>query len=284
MQSVRIKVCAKINLSLLVDGKTGLYHKLDTVMTSVNISDAVTVCPRRDGEINVRFSSGISGAGTNAERAAKLMRDNFGLTGADIFIAQGIPSCGGLGGSSADAAGVIRALDIAYGLDLTVDELRSVAVKIGSDVPYMLYGGYARLIGTGSELTHFSGPEGTVLLAGKGEVNTARCFDKFDSVSAQKTEGDNDALVKTLQSGEFFAARKYFINELTGAAILLNPYIDEIQCIMKDAGLTACMTGSGAFVFGAGSFDRITVASERLGKKGYDYNLIKIVQNGCEIV
>ena len=55
MDSVSVKVHAKINLSLNVCGKTDNYHVLDTVMTSVDIADVVSVRKSRDSSFRVSF-------------------------------------------------------------------------------------------------------------------------------------------------------------------------------------------------------------------------------------
>ena len=258
MDSVKVKVYAKINLSLNVGFKDGLYHDLDTVMTSVDLYDVVSVVKRTDKNINVSFN-GKKVASSNAMKAALLLQNRYNTEGADIFVQSGIPSGGGLGGSSADAAAVIRATDVLYGLSLKESDMIDIGIKIGSDVPYMLFGGYARLRGKGEFFTRFEGPEGKVLVSGMGSVNTAECFKR----------------------GSFNDCGKYFLNALSAAAETLNPHIGKIKEIMRVSGLDACMTGSGAYVFGAGKEGDLLKAAEKLKEAGYPYNIIKTVKNGC---
>lgn len=280
MDSVKVKVYAKINLSLNVGFKDGLYHDLDTVMTSVDLYDVVSVVKRTDKNINVSLN-GKKVESSNAMKAALLLQNRYNTEGADIFVQSGIPSGGGLGGSSADAAAVIRATDVLYGLSLKESDMIDVGIKIGSDVPYMLFGGYARLRGKGEFFTRFEGPEGKVLVSGMGSVNTAECFKRFDLQNKQGFLSDNDAFLRELKRGSFNDCGKYFLNALSAAAETLNPHIGKIKEIMRVSGLDACMTGSGAYVFGAGKEGDLTEAAEKLKEAGYPYNIIKTVKNGC---
>lgn len=280
MDSVKVKVYAKINLSLNVGFKDGLYHDLDTVMTSVDLYDVVSVVKRTDKNINVSLN-GKKVASSNAMKAALLLQNRYNTEGADIFVQSGIPSGGGLGGSSADAAAVIRATDVLYGLSLKESDMIDIGIKIGSDVPYMLFGGYARLRGKGETFTRFEGPEGKVLVSGMGSVDTAECFKRFDLQNKQGLVSDNDAFLRELKRGSFNDCGKYFLNALSAAAETLNPHIGKIKEIMRESGLDACMTGSGAYVFGTGKEGDLTEAAEKLKEAGYPYNIIKTVKNGC---
>ena len=280
MDSVKVKVYAKINLSLNVGFKDGLYHDLDTVMTSVDLYDVVSVVKRTDKNINVSLN-GKKVESSNAMKAALLLQNRYNTEGADIFVQSGIPSGGGLGGSSADAAAVIRATDVLYGLSLKESDMIDIGIKIGSDVPYMLFGGYARLRGKGEFFTRFEGPEGKVLVSGMGSVNTAECFKRFDLQNKQGFLSDNDAFLRELKRGSFNDCGKYFLNALSAAAETLNPHIGKIKEIMRESGLDACMTGSGAYVFGTGKEGDLLKAAQKLKEAGYPYNIIKTVKNGC---
>ena len=283
MESVSVKVYAKINLSLNVCGKTDNYHALDTVMTSVNLADVVSVRKSQDCSFRVTFD-GENMDSSNAFKAARLMSGRFGCGGADICVRRGIPSGGGLGGSSADAAGVMRALNLLYGLKIDEGRLAEAAAEIGSDVPYMLAGGYARLVGTGGDFKSFDGPDGRIILAGSGTVSTKECFETFDRLKADGIAADNDALTARLVSGGFNAAAGFTGNALFGAAAALNPSVEEIHGIMRSHGLDACMTGSGAYVFGIGSDESMLAAGTALKERGYSSDIINIVKKGCEIV
>ena len=273
-----VKVNAKINLSLNVGESENGFHRLDTIMASVSLADAISVTPSDKG-ISVRFSSIADGENTNAYKACKLLQERVGFKGVDVFIEQNIPSCAGLGGSSADAAGVIRALSVVYGIDEKTQI--EVAKKIGSDVAYMLKGGFARLRGTHAELEYFSAPtDEEVLLYGEGKVNTGECFYLFDEMKKSGTLTNNDEFITSLIGKGVVGSFGHFSNALYESAKTLNPQIEKVKLIMEECGLCACMTGSGSFVFGVGEKEAMDEAQERL--KGAIRT--KIVKDGVQIL
>ena len=102
---MKIRVYGKINLSLNVltkeiDG----YHQLDMVNQSVSVFDEIELAPRVDKLCRVRCDKDIGVINTALTSASAFVK-RFGTNGYDIFIKKGIPMKGGLGGSSADAAG-----------------------------------------------------------------------------------------------------------------------------------------------------------------------------------
>lgn len=257
-----VKVNAKINLSLNVGESENGFHRLDTIMASVDIADAISVAPSDKG-ISVRFSSIAEGEKTNAYKACKLLQERVGFSGADIFIEQNIPSCAGLGGSSADAAGVIRALSVIYGIDEQTQI--EVAKQVGSDVAYMLKGGFARLRGTHAELEYFSAPTGEeILLYGEGKVNTGECFHLFDEMGKSGTLTNNDEFITSLIEKGVVGSFSHFSNTLYESAKTLNSQIEKVKLVMEECGLFASMTGSGSFVFGVGEKSAMDEAQARL--------------------
>ena len=137
--AVRLRSYAKINFALNVTGTRGGYHLLDSVLASVDLYDTVTARPRKDGLINVYMqglgSEHIPPEQNNAVRAGEAFVSAFGTCGADIRILKDIPMGAGLGGSSADAAGVLNALARLYGVEdrqaLKALALGATAVCVG---------------------------------------------------------------------------------------------------------------------------------------------------------
>lgn len=285
MNSVSVKVYGKINLSLGVRGSENGYHILDTVMASISVFDVVSVCPRNDDEITVTFDGNRDGSGSNAMKAALLTQAAFCTGGADIKITTGIPSGAGLGGSSADAAGVIRAMIKAFGAAADEEISEKIAASVGSDVPYMLTGGYARLTGTATGLTRFGAPcGGKILLTGKGKVDTGECFRAFDNGIKGKERPDNDRLIAALARGDVTAANGELINELMPAATSLNPTIAEAIAVMRAHGLKASMTGSGAYSFGLGRGEDMKAAETELKARGFNAFIAELVPSGIEFI
>jgi len=115
-KSVKITAFAKVNLSLNIEGRADGLHKLDSVMMSVDCFDTVTVTERADEKITVAFDDPtIDPVRNTAYKAAAAVCGKL-HRGADISVQKGIPVGAGLGGSSADGAAVLRALDLFYRL------------------------------------------------------------------------------------------------------------------------------------------------------------------------
>ena len=120
METVRVNAHAKINLTLDVVGAEGGYHALDSLVATVALRDRIAATRRRDGRIVLHMHGmgceRIPPARNNAVLAAEQFVAAFHTTGADISVYKKIPVGGGFGGSSADAAGVLRALAALYGI------------------------------------------------------------------------------------------------------------------------------------------------------------------------
>ena len=231
-QSVRLRAFAKANLSLNITGKNkdnGL-HELDSVMLSLDAFDTVTVTERSDDKINVRFVNADIGEDNTAAKAARAVQAVIG-GGWDIAVEKGIPIGAGLGGSSADGAAVLRALDVMYKLPA---------------------GGLARVRGTGEDL-FFIENKAELFIVGlmSGEVSTARAYAEFDRLheSGAFCPTDNDKLCELLLSGDPSAV-ELAGNALYAPACELAPQIQKNAELLKSHGAAVNLTGSGGMVLG----------------------------------
>ncbi|MBO5214894.1 MAG: hypothetical protein J6B79_01765 [Clostridia bacterium] len=285
MDEIKLKVYGKINLCLAVTGREDKLHTLDTVMSSISIYDIIYAKKRDDGVVNV-FIDGEESKSSNAYISAVMMRDVYGAGGVDIDISCGIPSGAGMGSSSADGAGVIRAMQLLYEIKIDENELREVALEIGSDVPYMLYGGTARMQGTGADLTFIDCDcDDEVLIAGEGNVNTGKCFSVFDeNEKCVHTKTDVDVVVDSLLKKGVGESRELLFNDLQNSAQTLNEHILKISEIMRECGLTPVMTGSGAMVVGYGDKELFDYAISKLFLGRYRVYQVKFKKKGYELL
>lgn len=242
-------------MSLNITGRNELsgMHTLDSVMMSVDIFDTVTVTPRRDGDICVKFiGADVDSKNNTAYKAAKAVRDIIDCGGFDITVEKKIPIGAGLGGSSADGAAVLRALDVLYRLPERGVDMRRVALSVGSDVPFMLTGGLARVTGTGERL-FFMENKLKLFIVGlmDGEVSTAAAYKKFDELhgSGKYCPTDNDRLCELLLDGSDKAIAQLG-NALYDPAVCLAPGIQKNAEILRSYGGAANLTGSGGMVLG----------------------------------
>lgn len=246
-----MKSYAKLNLTLYITGSKDGYHLLDSVVTSVDLYDLITVKKRKDS----LFSITMHGCGSelipfednNAQKAAQAFADEYQTNGADITVYKNIPMGLGLGGSSADAAGVIKALAKLYNVGDTAG-LKLLADKCGSDTRYMLSGGYARLFGRGDEVKDIESRLTLyiLLLATKDGVSTARCYSLFDKCG--KVGGDSEKAVSALQNGEIKNLK--LENSLYPPACEINPEVaTAYEELLSFDPVAVNMTGSGSGVY-----------------------------------
>ncbi len=153
--STRWPAPAKLNLFLSVTGRRDDgYHELQTVFQLLDAGDELDFRLRGDGK--VRRTNDLPGISPNddlAIRAARLLREETGCrTGADITIRKNLPMGGGLGGGSSDAATVLVALNALWGTGMNRDELATLGLRLGADVPVFVHGQSAWAGGVGEQL------------------------------------------------------------------------------------------------------------------------------------
>src|SRR5215468_2228913 len=170
-----LNAAAKINLTLEVLGRrTDGYHEIVTVMQTVDLSDRLVVEDADVLELRTTASD-VPTDGTNlALRAAAALRDGAEVSrGARITLEKRIPVAAGLGGGSADAAAVLVGLNRLWGLRWSSARLAEVAVTLGMDVPFFLYGGVALGTGRGERLRRVGAAPAAQLLPNRGVAVSA---------------------------------------------------------------------------------------------------------------
>ncbi len=254
MTTVKAKVYAKLNLSLDITGKRpDGYHTLSSVMQSVSLYDTVAVSSGRSckAELSLTCSNGtICGEDNLAFVAARRFFDKAGiLPDADIYIEKHIPLAGGLGGGSADAAAVLSLLNSAWGEPLSDREVFDIALSLGADVPFCLYGGTKLAEGIGEVLTPLKSlPECPMLIAKKGvKSSTGAMYKALDS--AENLKKSNFQIIRSgLERGDIDTISKGLYNcfETVCGQESLNVKAE----MLKLGAVYAGLSGAGPSVFG----------------------------------
>ncbi len=252
MNEARVKIPAKVNLTLNITGKSSGKHLIDSVVTTIDVFDVVNVKKRKDGLLNCIMhgmgSEYIPHEQNNAVRAAELFIKKYSVNGADITVWKNIPMGAGLGGSSADAAGVLKALQQIYGTD---DSIYEIAEEAGSDVKYMMQGGYARIGGFGERVTLSESKLKLYFLfiVPKSGVSTAECYSRYD-LTPDGLRTNSDTAFRAVEEGDYTLLSKSLYNALYAPARLINPDVESAlyQAYSFDPS-GACMTGSGSAVY-----------------------------------
>jgi len=258
--SVTVRVPGKVNLYLEVgDRRTDGYHELATVFHAVSLLDEVTVTPADVLTLE------LSGEGADvlptdernlAWRAAELMAEHSGRApDVAISIDKTIPVAGGMAGGSADAAGVLVAMNELWELGMPRRDLHTLAARLGSDVPFALHGGTALGTGRGEELAtvltrntfHW------VLAFSGGGLSTATVFAEIDRLRSEPAErtlparlDSAEPVLAALASGDPAELAPLLGNDLAPAALSLDPSLRRTLRAGVEAGaLAGLVSGSG---------------------------------------
>ncbi len=245
---------AKINLILEVVGKyDNNYHKLETIMQSVDLCDRLKLFPG-GSSINLTVKGDCKVPDNSANlvwQAAEMMNKTFNRVpaGINIELNKNIPVSAGLGGGSSDAAAVIRALNRLFALDLSVRSMEELALKLGSDVPFCIRGGTALARGRGEKLTFLPEPKliynSVLLIKPEFSVSTEEIFEKVpEKIFSQMTL--TSKLVRLFLRGEKIEWTEGWKNDLEQITFALYPELRQIkEEILSYDPRHVLMTGSG---------------------------------------
>lgn len=276
MKEIALNVYGKINLSLNIIGLRKNLHLLDSVLASVSLCDTIYVSKRKDNKVKLVFNAHFVPQNNTVTKAIDELKSKFGDFGVGITVDKRLPLSGGMGGSSADAAGVIAAISGLYGFD--IEETKDVCSRVGADVYYMLSGGYAKMSGTGEIIERFDclSEYDVVCIDDEGTL-TGSVYKLYDELGGEGFV-DNESLVLALQRGEI----PQLGNMLTRAASALNGNILRNLNALKSVGLSPNMTGSGATVYAISTNPQLDV--DRLRQMGFNAYKAKTKLNGIEFL
>lgn len=247
---------AKLNLTLDVLGKReDGYHDLKSVMQTISVRDDIEIdvgtgkpwCLLCDKE-------GIPCDERNlAWKAAKVYLDTIGKDpdGLEIRITKRIPSQAGMGGGSADAAAVLRALNRHYDYPLSIAALAELGGLVGSDVPFCVLGGTAVAEGRGEKLRKLPDIPDCVFVICKPDfsVSTPELYAKLDKTVIGKRP-DHAAMEKAILSGDIGAIAQNLYNVFDPVVTADHLEMNYIKSIFNSYGsLNQQMTGSGSAIF-----------------------------------
>ena len=254
---------AKLNLFLHVLSKrTDGYHNIQTAFQLISLYDHIFIKTNTSG--NIRRISGhhaIQECDDLTIKAAQILKPFCeNQSGADIFIKKNIPMGGGLGGGSSDAATTLIALNALWQCHLSQKKLQELAVKLGADVPFFVFGQNAWAEGIGEKLTPFSiAMRDYLVIAPNETVSTREVFESLELTKDRiplKIAGFSDELdLKNLAND----LEKGVLKKFKGIALVFD-WLDQFG--------QAKMTGSGSCIFIP--LNSIDIGKEILDKKPQD--------------
>ncbi|CAN5299635.1 4-(cytidine 5'-diphospho)-2-C-methyl-D-erythritol kinase [soil metagenome] len=260
----RVEAHAKLNLRLKVLAREANgFHFLETVFVRVALSDIVHVKVTSRGHAlrvggDETLVSAVGPAESNlALRAAQMYADITGWpAGFEIEIEKHIPVGAGLGGGSADAGAVLRALQALSPEPVAEDDLLRIAASLGSDVPFLTTEATAALAwGRGERMLQLPPfPEQDAVLLTPGfSVRTSEAYDWLDATGTG--EPSSPAAIPLAALTDWPQLQRWVENDFEVAVMSRHPEIAQMRASLARAGaMIARMSGSGSTVFGI--FDR----------------------------
>lgn len=260
-----VKAPAKINLCLRVNGKkSNGYHDLSMVMQTISLFDTIEfTIERKDLENQINLYCNQPYIPTDDKnlvfKVVKYFFERYGIDdNISIKLQKNIPTCGGLGGGSSDAASTILFLNEYYDLNLSLDELTSIASEFGSDIPFFIYGGECICEGRGEIITKLNPFKDYFIVVATPNVriSTKNIFEKFDTISIDseekiaKEEAFNNC-IEAIKNRDIKQLSKNLFNDLE---MVTEPMCDEVKIYKEKlvgyGALSSLMSGSGSSVFG----------------------------------
>ena len=275
----RVKSLAKINLFLYVTSKRkDGYHNLYSLMTLIDLCDEIHIdFTKKELSITCDHPGVPEDESNLAYKAAVLFYNSLKSSyceekkGLSIEIIKQIPSGGGLGGGSSNAATVLTALNNYYKKPFSKAELMEMGLNLGADVPFFIFGSPAIARGVGERLEKAPALRlYHLVLCDPGiAASTAKVFKNIDFRLTLNQKYNMNSGLNVLLRGQEFDVRDLMHNDLEETACRLYPEIKETK---EEMALLlqrkVYMTGSGSSLFALFSArENANKGYERLLKK-----------------
>lgn len=243
---------AKINIGLhVVESHPDGYHNIETVFYPINLHDSLHI---QKSETATDYNLSISGMQISGDpednliiKALRLIQADFEIAPVDISLHKQIPFGAGLGGGSADAAFMLKALNELFDLKLSTENLEEYAAKLGADCPFFIRNEPVFAAGIGNEFT-------PVELSLKGYSIVLVKPDIFISTPEAYAGVIPQAPVASLKELVLLPVEEWknqIVNDFEKSVFEKHPKIAELKDELYRLGaLYASMSGSGSSVYG----------------------------------
>ncbi len=244
---------AKINLGLRITGKRhDDYHDIETIFYPVGLCDALELVINTDDrgkDILTLTGIDIEASQDNnlVIRAVNILREQYNLPSLKIHLHKMIPVGAGLGGGSSDAAAALKTMNRIFELALTNNELKKLALNIGSDCPFFIDCQPAWATGRGENLKPIDAVlEGLhIILVNPGlHISTREAYMNC----TPSTPGVSLSELINYPVSEW---KDHIINDFEKTVFEKFPQIGIIKRVLyKQGALFSLMSGSGSTVYG----------------------------------
>ncbi len=245
---------AKINWFLRVLGRReDGFHEICTVFQTISLHDKVFFSEGKEIKLTCSDDKIPVDEKNLIVKAAKILKERFDLKkGAEIYLEKNIPSPGGLGGGSSNAAIALLGLAALWELKIGFEELIEIGAQIGSDVPFFFCGGTATGIGRGTEIKPSEDLRENFLLVVTPDVDVST-KDAFARLNASRltNEASKSILQICLSEAETLDLRQGNLkNDFERTVFAIEPEIERVKEKLLELGaVQSLLSGSGASVF-----------------------------------
>jgi 4-diphosphocytidyl-2-C-methyl-D-erythritol kinase len=243
----------KINLGLnITSRRPDGFHDIETIFYPVKLCDALEfVVSDRQDEGDELIVSGIK-IGDDTEnnlviRAARKLRELYGIPVLKMHLHKMIPPGAGLGGGSADAAYLVRAVNRHFDLNIPVDRVKDIVLELGSDCPFFVDSTPSFASGKGEILTPVNQVIKDLYLVllnpGVG-ISTGEAYSSCEPTVPE-------AKLQELISNPISEWKNRIKNDFERYAINRHPVIGKLKDeLYRQGALFSLMSGSGSSVYG----------------------------------
>ena len=258
---ITLKAFAKINIALdIVGRRDDGYHLVDMIMQDINLFDILSfeIIEDKKGEVVIELKKPDPNIPLDDKnlitKAIKLMMELYNIKDSvKVILDKRIPAAAGMAGGSTDCAASIKAMNELFSLNLSIDEMKEIGVRLGADVPYCLVGKTKRARGIGEILDDISAmPDNLYYLIAKpeGGISTKEMYEAYDSL-LEVNHPNIEKLITAIERKDIAAVKNNMGNVLEPVTRKGVKAIEMIEDIMnRNDAIVSMMTGSGPTVFG----------------------------------
>ena len=161
---------AKVNIFLKITGTRGNYHEIISRFMRVDsLYDELSFVAKDVEEFKIIGDFSCTTEQNTIHKAYSALLETLNESSADslqtlmqkyaVHVDKSIPAFAGLGGGSSDAATYLKMCNEVLHLGLSLNELATIGLKVGADVPFFIYGyDSANVGGIGEVVQEFKEP------------------------------------------------------------------------------------------------------------------------------
>jgi 4-diphosphocytidyl-2-C-methyl-D-erythritol kinase len=255
---VKVRVPAKINLHLGVGPlRADGFHELATIYHAISIYDEITARAADSLALTMDGEGAGQLALDDTNLVIRAVRALAAATGrephARLHLRKQIPIAAGLAGGSADAAATLVACDALWGTGLSREQLAHIGAELGSDVPFLVFGGTALGTGRGEAVTPVLATGHAwhwVVATAEGGLSTPAVYRRLDDLRqaglAPPPIGVPEDILAALRQRDPHVLAKVLANDMQPASLALRPALGRtLESGLAAGALAGMVSGSG---------------------------------------